>query len=161
MYAQVIDDMSGKTLASASSVEPAVKGAFENSGLFLESSLASGFVAPSSPAGVPDLKAALIVLRHTLLSLGSPPESTPAPTAAAAPQPQRPAQMSPGISAAGAAPEPQVAASPALAPSLIVEIDVEEVFLPHARLPVADDVTVSDRRSDGSAVVASEPKRGG
>ena len=28
IYAQVIDDMSGKTLVSASSVEPAVKGAF-------------------------------------------------------------------------------------------------------------------------------------
>jgi len=28
IYAQVIDDLSGKTLASASSVEPAVKGAF-------------------------------------------------------------------------------------------------------------------------------------
>ena len=30
IYAQVIDDLSGKTLASASSVEPAVKGAFES-----------------------------------------------------------------------------------------------------------------------------------
>ena len=29
IYAQVIDDLSGKTLASASSVEPAIKGAFE------------------------------------------------------------------------------------------------------------------------------------
>ena len=29
IYAQVIDDLSGKTLASASSVEPVVKGAFE------------------------------------------------------------------------------------------------------------------------------------
>ena len=28
IYAQVIDDMSGKTIASASSVEPAIKGAF-------------------------------------------------------------------------------------------------------------------------------------
>ena len=29
IYAQVIDDLSGQTLASASSVEPAIKGAFE------------------------------------------------------------------------------------------------------------------------------------
>jgi large subunit ribosomal protein L18 len=29
IYAQVIDDLSGKTLVSASSVEPTVKGAFE------------------------------------------------------------------------------------------------------------------------------------
>jgi len=120
-----------------------VKAAFKSSGLFLESSLASGYVAPSSAAGVPDLKAALIVLRQTLLSLGSPPESAPAP-AAAAPQPQRPAQVAPDISAAGPAPEPHIAASPTLAPTLISEIDVEEVFLPQARLPVADDFLESN-----------------
>ena len=75
----------------------------------------------------------------------SPPESTSAPAAAAAAaqQPQRPAQVSPDISAAGPAPEPQ-AASPSLAPSLISEIDVEEVFLPQARLPVADDFSESN-----------------
>jgi hypothetical protein len=120
-----------------------VKAAFKSSGLFLESSLASESVSPSSPAGVPDLKAALIVLRQTLLSLGSPPESASAPAAAAASQPQRPAQVSPEISAAGPAPEPHIAVSPALAPTLISEIDVEEVFLPQARLPVADDFSES------------------
>ena len=53
-----------------------VKNAFQKSGLFLEASLASG----SPPAGIPDLKAALIVLRQTLLSsLGS----SAAPAAAA------------------------------------------------------------------------------
>jgi hypothetical protein len=123
-----------------------VKAAFKSSGLFLESSLASGYVAPSSPAGVPDLKAALIVLRQTLLSLGSPPESASAPAAAAAQQPQRPA-LSPGISASGPAPEPQTAASPTLAPSLISEIDVDEVFLPQARLPIADDFSESNGTS--------------
>jgi len=115
-----------------------VKTAFKSSGLFLESSLASGHVPPLSSAGVPDLKAALIVLRQTLKSLGgaAAPESASAP----AQQPQRPAQVSsPGITAAGPASEPQIAASPALAPSLTPEIDVEEVFLPQARLPVADD----------------------
>jgi hypothetical protein len=125
-----------------------VKAAFKSSGLFLESSLASGSGAPSSAAGVPDLKAALIVLRQTLLSLGSPPESAAAPAAAAAAQPQRPAQASPDISAAGPAPEPQFAASPALTPSLISEIDVEEVFLPQARLPVADDFSESNGTGD-------------
>jgi hypothetical protein len=121
-----------------------VKAAFKSSGLFLESSLASGSVAPSSAAGgVPDLKAALIVLRQTLLSLGTPPQSASAPIAAAAPQPQRPAQVSPENSATGPAPEPRMATSPALAPSLISEIDVEEVFLPQARLPVADDFSES------------------
>jgi hypothetical protein len=120
-----------------------VKAAFKSSGLFLESSLASGSVAPSPAAGMPDLKAALIMLRQTLLSLGSPPESASAPTTATAPQTQRLAQMSPDISAAGPAPEPHIAASPALAP-LISEIDVEEVFLPQARLPVADDFLESN-----------------
>jgi len=43
-----------------------VKNAFQKSGLFLEASLASGSVSPA--AGMPDLKAALIVLRQTLLS---------------------------------------------------------------------------------------------
>src|SRR5205823_9125223 len=42
-----------------------IKTAFQKSGLFLEASLASGSVPPS---GVPDLKAALIVLRQTLQS---------------------------------------------------------------------------------------------
>jgi len=120
-----------------------VKAAFKSSGLFLESSLASGSVAPPSAAGsAPDLKAALIVLREALLSLASPPESASAP--AFAPQTQRPAQMSPDISVAGPTPEPHIAASPALAPSLISEIDVEEVFLPQARLPVADDFSESN-----------------
>jgi hypothetical protein len=124
-----------------------VKAAFKSSGLFLESSLASGSVAPSPAAGVPDLKAALIVLRQTLLSLGGPPESAAAPAAPAAPQPQRPAQVSPDISATDPAPEPQFAASLALTPSLISEIDVEEVFLPQARLPVADDFSESNGTS--------------
>ena len=42
-----------------------IKAAFQKSGIFLEASLAAGSV-PSS--GVPDLKAALIVLRQTLQS---------------------------------------------------------------------------------------------
>src|SRR5438105_2140365 len=46
-----------------------IKTAFQKSGIFLEASLAAGSVPPS---GVPDLKAALIVLRQTLQSaLGS------------------------------------------------------------------------------------------
>jgi hypothetical protein len=122
-----------------------VKAAFKSSGLFLEASLASGSAAPSPAAGgVPDLKAALIVLRQTLLSLGSPPENASAPSAAAALQPHPPAQRSAPISAANPAPEPQIAASPTLAPSLMSEIDVEEVFLPQARLAVADDFSESN-----------------
>ena len=64
----------------------AVQQAFQSSGLFLESSLASGSASASS--GVPDLKAALIVLRQTLtsaLSDVSATAGTPAPTFASAP----------------------------------------------------------------------------
>src|ERR1700722_15405545 len=57
-----------------------IKQAFQTSGLFLEASLASGSV-PSSSA-VPDLKAALIVLRQVLkTSLGSAPVTPPGTSA--------------------------------------------------------------------------------
>src|SRR6202161_1842526 len=60
-----------------------VKNAFESSGLFLEASLASG--SASTASGMPDLKAALIVLRQTLLSsLGT--ADSPAAAATAVPQ---------------------------------------------------------------------------
>ena len=135
-----------------------VKNAFQKSGLFLEASLASGAV--SSPAGMPDLKAALIVLRQTLLSslgatgaAGIPAASAPAaqqpvlpgaavnPTVdatsgAVAPQPVLPA--APETSAAEAAAPPHASAAPTLAPSSS-EIDVQEILLPQARVPVADD----------------------
>jgi hypothetical protein len=126
-----------------------VKAAFKSSGLFLESSLASGYAPPPSPAGVPDLKVALIVLRQTLLSLGGAavPDGTSAPAPAFQQQPQPAGQVSPNVSAAGPAPEPRIAASPTLAPSLISEIDVEEVLLPQARLPVADDFSESNGTS--------------
>jgi hypothetical protein len=129
-----------------------VKIAFKTSGLFLESSLASEAASPplsfSSSAAVPDLKAALIVLRQTLLSLGGAiSENAPAPApvfqqqalVAGQASSDISAKLSPDISAANLAPEPQIAASPTFAPSLTPEIDVEEVFLPQARLPVADD----------------------
>ncbi len=69
----------------------AVKQAFQSSGLFLESSLASG-VAPLSN-GVPDLKAALIVLRQVLTSALSDVTTTTGatvPASVATPQPGTP-----------------------------------------------------------------------
>ena len=96
-----------------------VQNAFEGSGIFLEASLASGSV--SSASGVPDLKAALIVLRQTLLS---------------------------SVGITGAAEEPATtadavshAATTTLAPSLSADADAElqEILLPQARLPVALD----------------------
>jgi hypothetical protein len=131
-----------------------VKNAFQKSGLFLEASLASESVSPA--AGIPDLKAALIVLRQTLLSsLGAvegpavsarvvqqpslPGADTPISDAASrevAPQPVSPA-ASETPSAEAAAP-PHAAAAPTLVPSS-PEIDVQEILLPQARVPVADD----------------------
>ena len=100
-----------------------IKNAFQKSGLFLEASLASG----SPAASVPDLKAALIVLRQTLLtSLGAAGPSAQSPSA------QSPAAQSPAVSVADAA-----AASP-LAPSLSPDIDTQEVLSPQIRLSAAD-----------------------
>ncbi len=135
-----------------------VKNAFQKSGLFLEASLASGAV--SSPAGIPDLKAALIVLRQTLLSsLGATGAAESlAASATAAQQPVLPrapgisaldaasgavaqhpvSPAAPETSAAEAAAPPHAAAPPTLAPSS-PEIDVQEILLPQARVPVADD----------------------
>jgi Flagellar hook-length control protein FliK len=135
-----------------------VKNGLQKSGLFLEASLASGAVL--SPAGIPDLKAALIVLRHTLLlSLGATRAAeSPAASATAAQQPVLPgapgipsldaasgavvpqpiSPAAPETSAAEAAAPPHAAAAPALAPSS-PEINVLEILLPQARVPVADD----------------------
>lgn len=94
-----------------------IKTAFQKSGIFLEASLAAGSV-PSS--GVPDLKAALIVLRQTLqLALGA--DATMATKAA-------PAQA--GLSSA----------TPGLVPFATADLEVHEILLPQARLPVADDL---------------------
>ena len=60
----------------------AVKQAFQSSGLFLEASLASGSAPLSN--GVPDLKAALIVLRQALTSALSDVTENPATVATAA-----------------------------------------------------------------------------
>ncbi len=111
-----------------------VKGAFQKSGILLEASLASGSVPPAT--GVPDLKAALIVLRQTLLSsLGAAGAvESPAASATVAQQPVSPAATV--TSAANAAP----AATATLVPSLSPEIDVQEILLPQARVPLADDV---------------------
>jgi hypothetical protein len=77
----------GQLLAQRTSLDQGLTGndikqAFQNSGLFLEASLASGSLSPSS-SSTPDLKAALIVLRQVLTtSLNG---ATPAPGALATP----------------------------------------------------------------------------
>ncbi|MFL6793420.1 MAG: flagellar hook-length control protein FliK, partial [Bradyrhizobium sp.] len=97
----------------------AIKTAFEKSGLFLEASLASGTVRLDG--GMPDLKAALLVLRQTLLSLDT-------------------TRAAPGRPATEEATPPHVALTPNLVPSMPSDLDVQEILLPQARVPVADDL---------------------
>ncbi|MEH2590570.1 flagellar hook-length control protein FliK [Bradyrhizobium sp. AZCC 1721] len=99
-----------------------IKTAFQKSGIFLEASLASGSVPPS---GVPDLKAALIVLRQTLQSALGLNSTTASPATP--------------VGAQQAAP-PQAAAS--LAPSLSPNLDVPEILLPQARLLAAENLAL-------------------
>ena len=108
-----------QVLAQQTGLDPSlsgddIKAAFEKSGLFLEASLAAG----AAPAGgtVPDLKAALLVLRQTLQSVL-------------------------GGQAAEAARLPNGgAAAPALVPSAAQDFELQEILLPQARVPVAEDI---------------------
>ena len=113
-----------------------IKTAFQKSGLFLEASLASGAV-PSS--GVPDLKAALIVLRQALQSF----DTTKPAVILAAP--------------ATEAPPSHVTLIAGLAASALPDLDVQEILLPQARVPVANDLLapgVAGRSTLGAALDA-------
>jgi hypothetical protein len=108
-----------------------VKNAFESSGLFLEASLASGSVSTAS--GTPDLKAALIVLRQTLLSsLGA--ADSLAVAATVVPQSAVPATAVPSLpdtAASNEAATPHATAGPTTpAPSLSPEMEAPEILLP-------------------------------
>ena len=103
-----------------------IKAAFQQSGLFLESSLASGSVSAAS--GAPDLKAALLVLRQTLATVV---ETSAGPTAVA-----------PVIPAANASETTPTTPSPALAPSQPAE--TEATALPQAAVPVTEEATLTD-----------------
>jgi hypothetical protein len=136
-----------------------IQSAFQKSGLFLEASLASGTVSPAS--GIPDLKAALIVLRQTLVTSLSATESP----AATVPQPTVPQPAVPGAATSGA--RPAVAqtqatqGAPPLAPSSTPEIEVQEILLPQARLPVADETPgpgSAARIVLTEALLATEPR---
>jgi hypothetical protein len=114
----------------------ALKNAIQKSGIFLEASLASGPV--SATAGIPDLKAALIVLRQALLSsLPAAPGATP-PAPAQQPLASQPSSPSPPTSSPQPA-APQGAVTLTAAPPLSPEIAVHEILLPQARLSVAED----------------------
>jgi hypothetical protein len=103
-----------------------IKTAFQQSGLFLESSLASGSV-PSANAA-PDLKAALLVLRQTL--------ATAVETSGG------PAAVAPVIATASASEPTPTTPSPALAPTQPDQ--AEAIALPQAELPAAERAAVSN-----------------
>jgi hypothetical protein len=105
----------------------AVQTAFQKSGILLEASLAAGSV--SQATGMPDLKAALIVLRQTLVaSLG------PAGMSEHLAAPATAALGAPAVFTSGSA---AAATSPTLAPSLSPEIEAQEIL--QAQMRVAGD----------------------
>jgi hypothetical protein len=90
-----------------------IKQAFQNSGLFLEASLASGSLSPS--ATTPDLKAALIVLRQVLVTALNGVTATPsAPATQSTPAPT--VTVSPGATTATGTAAPQVPMPASLVP---------------------------------------------
>jgi Flagellar hook-length control protein FliK len=115
----VLDVLAQQTPLTTQLVGGDIESAFQRSGLLLEASLAAG-AAPSA-GSVPDLKAALLVLRQTLATLDSrvPPAQGPATAAAAASPAQVAAAPSPAAGeatqAAGAPAEPE-SAQPQQAP---------------------------------------------
>jgi Flagellar hook-length control protein FliK len=122
-----------------------VKNAFESSGLFLEASLASGSVSTAS--GMPDLKAALIVLRQTLLSsLGT----ADSPAAATAAVPQSAAPSGPEAASNEAAMPPAATTPTTPAPSLSPEIEAQEIFLPQ----IVPSATLPDSAARATAGAA-------
>ncbi|SEI21909.1 flagellar hook-length control protein FliK [Tardiphaga sp. OK245] len=116
-----------------------VKSAFQNSGLFLESSLAKGSLPQG---GVPDMKAALIVLRQALattLATASPTQSTTPATANAATPEQpvlAPANALPNVVAQVTAQQAQAAAVTA---TMLPKASIKNDPLQQAGLLAADE----------------------
>jgi hypothetical protein len=110
-----------------------VKAAFQKSGLFLESSLASG------QSGAPDLKAALIVFRQTLSAWLGESESSGESIVAQ-------------LFGAQTTAQPRAdASSNATAWLPAPDFEIEEVYLPKALLPVAEEFVSFDGAGELSA----------
>jgi hypothetical protein len=126
LHQAVVQLLAQQTSLDASLTGSDIKTAFQKSGLFLETSLASGAI--SSRDEVPDLKAALIVLRQTLAEAVKTTEgpTAQAPAAAAAPE-ARPVQIV------------QAAVAPPLAPSRPGEVPRQDALVPRER-PQAPEV---------------------
>jgi len=126
-----------------------IKAALQTSGLLLERTLSTG--APATNGAVPDLKAALLVFKQ-MLSLQF---DQVAKTETTPPQPATNSQAS----SATAAPTPDVAATlgRTTSPSLMPDLDVQEILLPQARVPVAEDVARAGMRFAATSATASTP----
>jgi hypothetical protein len=133
-----------------------VKTAFQNSGLFLEATLASG-VAPS--ATMPDMKAALVVFRQLLAnSLGG---DVPTHGAAAFVATTEPGLASPlGVSLPASVPPAgaQPAAAATLAPSIMPEMLAQDDLLQQAGLFAAEDFTEFSSKAQIIPPAATSPE---
>jgi hypothetical protein len=109
-----------------------VQNAFQKSGLFLEASLASG---PALPAGVmPDLKAALIVLRQTLVASSGMSGASGGAAVPSTVEPAVPATAAPG-NAAPATAAPATTAQPSAAAAAAVIVSAADTTIPHQAAP--------------------------
>lgn len=122
-----------------------VKVAFQNSGLFLEKTLATGTPASAGGEPMPDMKAALIVFRQLLSTqLGDAPATGSSQSQAGTSPPAMPnaAQAASPQIASDSNAASQASKGFAAAPggaTLVLDMDVQEILLPQARVPVADD----------------------
>jgi hypothetical protein len=117
---------------------PDLKDALQSSGLFLEKTLSTLPAGVASGGAMPDMKAALIVFRQLLAA-----HLPNAQSASHVPSPSGTPTYAPANVQAAAQLDRNPQAAPAVSAShatLAPELDVQEILLPQARLPVADDV---------------------
>ena len=147
--AQVLEQ---RTALDATLKPSDVKDAFQKSGIFLELSLASG--SNTSSSGIPDLKAALIVLRQTLVAtLALPDTAKSIAPLALTPQPSTPALTGSSVDLL----LPQAAApNPTLVPSMSPELELQEVLPPQARVIAAGDALQPGSTTDMSGPAATK-----
>jgi hypothetical protein len=141
----------------------ALEHAVQSSGLFLESSLATGTLPPT---GIPDLKAALIVLRQTLAlavqATKTPQAVTPAVSTVVASE-AKPVTASPSL--VPVQPEqaqPEQARPEQAQPVQVPAPAVDEIAQPQVRLPLPALLAASEsnptRLVFAEALLSSEPK---
>ncbi|RTL50207.1 MAG: flagellar hook-length control protein FliK [Bradyrhizobiaceae bacterium] len=124
-----------------------VRAAFETSGLFFERTQSTQGMASASQSAAPDMKAALIVLRQALSSSlrEVPSPQTAAGNAASAASGETVVtddhiQSPAGTFAQQGQARVQADLASPLAPPMAPEIEMDEILLPQAVLPVAEDI---------------------